>query len=82
MTNAYEELLDFVTSAPSLYQIVEFQHSVETLARVNYLEQLEMTGAIGEAELHELREFRKAAYFVEQLKHRARRRLEGKQGRA
>ncbi len=76
MINAYEEILDFITSAPTLIQIVEFEHSMETLTRVNYLEQLEEVKNIHEDELYELKEFRKSAYFVEQLKIRAKRRLE------
>lgn len=76
MMNAYDEILDFVTSAPTLQQIVEFRHSFETLARVNYLEQLESSGQSTPEEQHELKEFRKSAYFIDQLKIRARRRLE------
>lgn len=76
MTTAYEEILDFVTSGPSLTEIVVFQHSFETVTRVNYLEGGENTNTLSHEEEHELREFRKASYFVEQLKIRARRRLE------
>ncbi len=75
MFRAYDEILDFVISAPTLEQIVAFRHSDETLARVNYLESAEHAERITHEEAEELREFRKAAYFIEQLKIRARRRL-------
>jgi hypothetical protein len=75
MVNAYDELLDFVTSGPTLQQIVDFQHSTQTLERVQYLLWLEETQTYSPEEHEELREFHKAAYFIEQLKIRARRRL-------
>lgn len=75
MSNAYDEILDFVTSAPTLEQIVQFQHSAETLERVAYLHEGAANGTLTEEEEDELREFEKAAYFIEQLKIRARRRL-------
>lgn len=76
MINAYEEILDFVTSAPTLEQIIAFEHSPNTLERVAYLTEHEALTNLTRKEKYELREFRKAAYFVEQLKVRARRRLE------
>jgi hypothetical protein len=75
MINAYEEILDFVTSAPTLEQIIDFEHSPATLERVTYLTEHEALSNVTRKERYELREFRKAAYFVEQLKIRARRRL-------
>lgn len=75
MTTAYDEILDFVTSAPTLRQIVEFTHSAQTLTRVAYLMDADTAGTATEPERDELREFRKAAYFIEQLKVRAWRRL-------
>lgn len=75
MHSAYDEILDFVTSAPSLEEIINFQHSDETLQRVAYLRHASKTETITSDELYELREFDKAAYFIEQLKVRARRRM-------
>lgn len=75
MHAAYEELLDFVTSAPTLRQIVAFTHSAETLERVGTLTAAEADGTLTPVERDELREFQKAVYFIEQLKIRARRRL-------
>lgn len=76
MFRAYDEILDFVISAPTLEQIVAFQHSDETIARVRYLESAEHSERISHEEAEELREFRKSAYFIEQLKIRAQRRLQ------
>lgn len=75
MNMAYDEILDFVTSAPTLEQISAFEHSPATLERVAYLMTAEANGEITSEEKDELREFQKAAYFVEQLKIRAQRRL-------
>lgn len=80
MQSAYDEILDFVTSAPSLSQIVTFEHSALTVERVLYLEQAEAEGKITDDEKIELREFEKALYFIEQLKIRAERRLQRGEG--
>ena len=79
MQTAYEEILDFVTSAPTLRQIVEFTHSEGTRERVEFLLSQEESGFLMPAEREELREFQKAVYFIDQLKIRAQRRLEDNQ---
>ena len=79
MQTAYEEILDFVTSAPTLRQIVEFSHSEATRERVDFLLLEEESGFLMPAEREELREFHKAVYFIDQLKIRAMRRLENTQ---
>jgi hypothetical protein len=76
MQTAYEEILDFVTSAPTLRQIVEFTHSEATRERVNFLMAEDESGFLMPSEREELREFQKAVYFIDQLKIRAMRRLE------
>jgi hypothetical protein len=76
MIAAYEEILDFVTSAPTLQQIVSFTHSTQTLERVAWLEEAARNETISAEELLELREFQKAAAFIDQLKIRASRRLQ------
>lgn len=76
MTQAFDEVLDFVTSSPTLRQIINFQHSPETLARVAYLRGTGEMDGLAENELFELKEFEKADYFMRQLKIRAQRRLE------
>ncbi len=82
MQAAYEEILDFITSSPTLRQIVGFTHSAATLERLNYLLTESETGFLTVSESEELREFQKAVDFIEQLKIRARRRLEDKPSRA
>ena len=75
MSRALEEILDFVTSQPSLEDIVRFSHSQEILARVDYLIAASENGEIQAEEQEELREFYHANEFMEQLKIRAKRRL-------
>jgi hypothetical protein len=75
MSNAYEEILDFITSSPSLNEILDFEHSLETLKRVDYLISVADKETIMEEERDELREFYRANELIEQLKVRARRRL-------
>jgi len=75
MNAAYDELLDFVTSAPTLEQILDFSHSKTTLDRVDYLLDAAEAETITEAEDGELREFLRANDVMEALKVRARKRL-------
>ncbi len=75
MNRAIDEILDFVTTAPTLEQIVEFAYSNETVERVTYLNERQNEGELTREEQDELREFDRAAHVMEQLKIRARRRL-------
>ena len=75
MNTAYEEILDFVTSAPSLEAIIDFTHSKATLDRVDYLLDAAESDSITEDEDAELREFLRANDVIEELKIRAKRRL-------
>ncbi|MCA9907415.1 MAG: hypothetical protein KC519_02115 [Anaerolineae bacterium] len=75
MHTAYEEILDFITTGPSLQSIVDFQLSEDTMFRVAYLLKREDAGLASEEETEELREFTRADHFMQQLKVRARRRL-------
>lgn len=75
MQHAIDEILDFVTSAPTLEAIVSFSYSDETLERVSYLSEQEVADALTKDESEELREFKRAAHVMEQLKIRAQRRL-------
>lgn len=72
---AYDEILDFVTSAPTLQQIIDFAHSDATLERVEYLTEAETNDSLSDEERAELREFRRASEFMDELKIRARRRI-------
>ena len=74
-STAYDEILDFITSAPSLEAIVNFQHSPETVERVNYLLQNAENDTLTPDERDELKEFSRADELMEQLKIRAKRRL-------
>ena len=75
MQRAIDEILDFVTSSPSLEQIVSFAYSDETLERVSYLSEKDASNSLSSDEQEELREFRQGAHVMEQLKVRAQRRL-------
>lgn len=75
MTAAYDELLDFVTSAPTLEEILEFSHSKATLDRVDYLLDAAEAETITGKENTELKEFLRANDVMEALKVRARKRL-------
>jgi|GEM_PF-1065779 len=75
MHRAIDEILDFVTSSPTLNQIVSFVYSDETLERVTYLTEREADDNLTPEEANELREFQRAAHVMEQLKIRAQRRL-------
>lgn len=75
MQRAIDEILDFVTSSPSLDAIVSFTYSNETLERVTYLTEGEAEDNLTSEEQNELREFQRAAHVMEQLKIRARRRI-------
>ena len=74
-STAYDEILDFITSAPSLEQIVNFEHSPKTVERVNYLLQCVEDDTLTDIERDELKEFSRANELMEQLKIRAKRRL-------
>lgn len=75
MHRAIDEILDFVTSSPTLNEIVSFAYSDETLERVTYLNERDSDGTISPEEADELREFQRAAHVMEQLKVRAQRRM-------
>jgi hypothetical protein len=75
MQAAYDEILSFITSGPSLEAIANFQHSAETLRRVAYLQRKAQQAVLSPQEAQELREFRRAEYLVDMLRVRAIRRL-------
>ena len=73
---AYDEYLEFLTSAPSLDQIARFEPSMQTRARAQYLFDKHDAGVLmAQDEKQELEEYAKAVYFMEMLKIRARRKL-------
>ncbi len=75
MVVAHDEMLDFLTSGPSLDEIMAFEHSEETLRRVRYLMDSIEKEMLTTDEGAELEEFVKANRFMDMLKVRARRRL-------
>ncbi len=75
MHRAIDEILDFVTSSPTLNEISNFNYSDDTIERVNYLTARETEASLTSEEIDELREFQHAAHVMEQLKIRAKRRL-------
>ncbi|PJF21933.1 MAG: hypothetical protein CUN56_08540 [Phototrophicales bacterium] len=72
---AYDQILDFLTSAPSLQDIVAFELSPETKERVAYLDLAKLQGLLTADEEAELDEFNRAMHFMEMIQARARRRL-------
>jgi hypothetical protein len=74
-SRAYDEYVQFVTSAPTLEQILTFRPSSATEERVRYLLHLNRTGKLSPDERAELAEFSRAEELIHNLKVRARRRL-------
>lgn len=74
--NAFDELLDFITSGPTLEEIIDFSLSEKTAARVTYLLEAQDSGKLSPDEKSELEEFARAEHFIEMLKVRAQRRLD------
>lgn len=72
---AYEEYVKFVTSAPTLEQIVTFRPSDATRRRVRQLVDLQRAGKLSPDDKEELDEFVRAEEFFRKLKVRAERRL-------
>ncbi len=73
--SAYDEMLSFMRSGPKLEQIIHYQHSSDTLARIAYLKRAAKGGTISREEMHELREFKRIEHFMQLLRIRAMRRL-------
>lgn len=75
MAKAYDEIQEFLTSAPSLEEILVFDLSLETRERVRTLVNIQREGRLSDSELAELEEFQRVKTLVEELQVRARRRL-------
>lgn len=74
--NAYVEYVDFITSQPTMEQIIEFRPSRLTQERIRYLMNAKLNHALSPDERGELDEYYRASKFLHQLKLRAQRRLE------
>ena len=73
--NAYIEYVDFITSQPTMEQIIEFRPSRSTQDRIRYLMNAKLNHALTVEEETELDEYYRASKFLHQLKLRAQRRL-------
>jgi len=72
---AYDEYLEFLTSGPTLEEIIDFKPSQETRERAQYLFHIHNSEDLTQEERIELAEYAKAVYFMEMIKIRARRKL-------
>lgn len=72
---AYQEIVDFLTSGPTLEEIVKFQPSESTSIRARYLAKKRDTGKLTLPERDEWKEFARAEQFLEAIRARAKRRL-------
>jgi hypothetical protein len=67
----YDEVLDFLLSAPTPEQVAAFHASGTTQARVDYLLERNRSGVMSPEEKAELDEFMRVEHFVRMLKIRA-----------
>jgi hypothetical protein len=72
---AHDEVVKFLTSGPTLTQIIDFEPSKNTRRRIAELEEHGETQQLTPDEAFELREFNRALSFIQRLKQRAMRRL-------
>jgi len=71
----YDEIINFLTSQPSVEEIVEFKQSSAGKLRIRQLVEKQRRGIIHESEQVELDEFIRVEGFLRKLKVRAQRRL-------
>lgn len=71
----YDEVYDFLLSAPSPEAVIAFRPSEETQTRVRYLLEANRSGTLSTDEQAELDEFSSVEHFVRMLKIRAERKL-------
>jgi hypothetical protein len=76
-TLLFDEVLDFLASAPTPEQIVAFHPSEALQARARYLLDANRDGTLTADERTELDDFSRLNHFVSMLKIRARKRLAG-----
>ncbi|NWG16534.1 MAG: hypothetical protein HXY41_07850 [Chloroflexi bacterium] len=75
MTKVYDELLDFLTAAPTPEQIITFSPSQPTRMRLNDLLRRKRAGVLSAEEFAELDEFNRAEQMMRRLICRARQKL-------
>nr|AUN37646.1 hypothetical protein [uncultured bacterium] len=71
----YDEVYDFLLSAPSPEAVIAFHPSEQTQARVRYLLDANRNGVLSATEQAELDEFSSVEHFVRMLKIRAQKKL-------
>ena len=74
---AYDEIFDFLTSAPSPEEIIAFRPSEVMQERMHYLLDANRSGVIAPDERLELDEFIRIEHIMRGIKLRARQRLAG-----
>ena len=72
---AHQEIVEFITSGPSLEAILDYRSSEAARDRIRYLIESSRSGELTPQERHELDEYTRVEYFMSKLKKRARRRL-------
>jgi len=73
----YDEVLDFLLSAPTPEQVIVFRPSEATQERVRYLLDGNRQGTLSAEEQAELEKFSQVEHFVRMLKIKAREKLAG-----
>lgn len=73
----FDEIQDFLTSTPTLEQIIEFKPSEALEERLHYLLDQNGQGRISNEERQELDEFLRMNHFMNMLKIRSRKKLAG-----
>lgn len=74
-STAYDEVYDFLLSAPSSEDVLAFRPSEAAQERVRFLLEANRNGTLNEAEQAELGEFSSVEHFVRMLKIHAQRKL-------
>lgn len=72
---AYDEVFDFLLSAPTPQQVIAFRPGEATQERVRYLLDANRQGTLSAEEQSELEEFSRVEHFVRMLKIKAREKL-------
>jgi hypothetical protein len=71
----YDEMIDFITSAPRPEEIISFQPSASSQLRLEYLQFKRREEGLTEEELHELEKFIMVEYIMRMAKAKAKQKL-------
>jgi hypothetical protein len=72
---AFDEIVDFITSAPRPEQILSFRPSEKSVKRLEELVEKNQEGSLDEQEKHELQQYMLIEHLMRLAKARARQRL-------